>query len=64
MKICKAYKNNGNIMAETVFAGKKVKEFPNQNAFTIEASLDAIFPGLPENLLMRDRPCHTGNWYR
>ncbi|MFC3562929.1 hypothetical protein [Pedobacter jamesrossensis] len=51
-------------MAETVFAGKKVKEFPNQNAFTIEASLDAIFPGLPENLLMRDRPCHTGNWYR
>jgi hypothetical protein len=50
-------------MAETIFAGKKIKELSSQQGFPGQALPGAIIPGFPENLFMGNCPCHTGNGY-
>ncbi|GGI26508.1 hypothetical protein [Pedobacter mendelii] len=61
MKIGEENKNDGNVMAKTIFACKQIEEFPNQDAFAINASFYAVFPGFSENLFMCNRPGHAGN---
>ena len=47
-------------MAETVFTGKKIKEFPLEEAFTNFGLAHAKIPWLFKHFLMGNRPGNTG----
>jgi hypothetical protein len=51
-------------MTETIFAGKEVEELSFRQALPGFASPHAVFSGLPEYFLVRNRPGHAGNWQR
>ena len=50
-----------NVMAETVFTGKEVKELPCPEGFRAFAFFNAKLPGLAEYLLVRHRPGNTSH---
>jgi hypothetical protein len=64
VKACYKEDSYGYIMAETIFAGKKIKEFSFGQPFTFYALPYAKFPWLPEYFFMGNRPCNTGNGNR
>ena len=63
MKFCDDQKESHHVMAETILAGKEVKEFPGDQASPGSASGNEIVTRLAEDLLMRYRPRNTRDGY-
>jgi hypothetical protein len=51
-------------MAKAIFAGKKIKEFPDKYRLGFLAPLYAVFMHFPEDFLMGNSPGDAGHRYR
>lgn len=43
-------------MAETIFAGKKIKEFSFKKGFVMFTSVNTVVPGFPKQFFMSECP--------
>ena len=51
-------------MAETIFAGKKKKEFSLKNGLAIFTTINTVFSWFPKKFFMRNSPRNAGNGQR
>lgn len=51
-------------MAEAIFAGKQIEEFPFRERLSLFAPVLAEYPRLPEYLFVGNRPGDAGNGQR
>ena len=54
----------GNVVAETVLAGEKVKKLPSPDSRRRLALIFAVITRFSEYFLVSDGPCDAGNRYR
>lgn len=63
LEVCQCQESYCNIVAETILAGKQVKEFSPEQCPGVLTAIDTVFPWFTEYLFVGNGPCDAGNRY-